>query len=155
MGENITVDLIRTDEYLRRNNYDEAAEWLESAYDRASAYNGEQTQKKKYFAGIRKRAVRIIKKMHADVKGARNGYAATKALELVEELDNRNSSPESGLEGKTAVFALSTLAGIAVSVFSFNATGNAIASVTGTSQGLLGVLLFVVGISGMFFNIRK
>lgn len=66
----------------------------------------------------------------------------------------RQPSP-SGIEGRTAVFAFSTLAGIALSVSSFNLTGNAIADVTGTGQGLLGAFLFVFGLFGLFFNISK
>ena len=74
---------------------------------------------------------------------------------FVKKHGKERQSSSSGLEGKTAVFILSTLAGITLSVFSFNATGNAVAGVTGTSQGLLGVLLFIVGITGIFFSIKK
>lgn len=59
------------------------------------------------------------------------------------------------LDSRVGVFILSTLAGIALSVFSFRATGNAISNLTGTSQGLLGIFLFIVGLTGIAFNAKK
>ncbi|MCX6749534.1 MAG: hypothetical protein NTW17_02190 [Candidatus Pacearchaeota archaeon] len=43
-------------------------------------------------------------------------------------------------------------AGITLSVFSLQSTGNAIGNLTGTSQGLLGLIFFVVGIAGLVFS---
>ncbi|MEK6912754.1 MAG: hypothetical protein AABX26_02245 [Nanoarchaeota archaeon] len=101
---------------------------------------------------------KAIPKLLEAARRDKNG--AIQSYRTIREFIERNSGEEhrksgTGLEGKTAIFLLSTLAGIALSVFSFNATGNAVAGMTGTGQGLLGVLLFIVGITGIFFNIKK
>ena len=56
------------------------------------------------------------------------------------------------LKSKLFVFSLFTLGGIALSAYSLTATGNSIGNLTGTTQGLLGLILFVVGIAGLVFS---
>ena len=58
----------------------------------------------------------------------------------------------SGIEKRTLAFIGTTFAGIALSAFSLQSTGNAIGNLTGTTQGLLGIFLFIVGIAGLVFS---
>ena len=62
--------------------------------------------------------------------------------------------PSPGLEGRVGIFILALMGGIALSVSSLTATGNAISNLTGTTPGLLGIILFVAGLAGMFFYFR-
>lgn len=45
--------------------------------------------------------------------------------------------------------------GLTLSFFSLKSTGNAIGNLTGTFQGLLGLILFVVGLAGLVFSLGK
>lgn len=104
--------------------------------------------------GKGKKAIpKLLEAARRDKNGAIQSYRTIRAF--IERNSGERKPLENGLEGKTMVFAVSTLAGIALSVFSFKATGNAIGNLTGTSQGLLGVFLFIFGLAGMFFSIRK
>lgn len=47
------------------------------------------------------------------------------------------------------------IGGIALSLGSLTTTGNAISNLTGTTPGLLGIILFVAGLIGMFFHFRR
>jgi len=62
---------------------------------------------------------------------------------------------EGGLAGKLPVFILFTVAGVALSVTSLGSTGHAISDVTGTTQGLAGVFLFILGLTGIAFGLKK
>jgi len=75
--------------------------------------------------------------------------------EFIERNAGERQQSEGGLEGKTMIFAGSIIGGIALSIFSLTATGNAISNLTGTTSGLLGVFLFIVGILGVVFNLKK
>jgi len=72
---------------------------------------------------------------------------------------NSRERKEGGLIGKLKnkffVFSLFTLGGIALSAFSLQSTGNAIGNLTGTTQGLLGILLFVIGLAGLVFSRKR
>ena len=81
----------------------------------------------------------------------KEGEVYRKAQKFIERNPVRESSIR-GLETRVAVFLGSTIAGIALSIYSLTATGNAIGNLTGTSQGLLGLILFVVGIAGLVFS---
>jgi hypothetical protein len=81
----------------------------------------------------------------------KEGEAYRKAQEFIKKNSVREPSIR-GLETRVAVFLGSTVAGVALSVFSLTATGNVIGNLTGTSQGLLGLILFVVGIAGLIFG---
>lgn len=81
---------------------------------------------------------------------------------LVEEYRNRirqlkhpEPTQERGLESRVAVFFLATLAGIALSLSSLSITGNAVSNLTGTTQGLTGIFLFIVGLAGMVFHFNR
>ena len=56
---------------------------------------------------------------------------------------------------KLPVFILFTVAGLALSVTSLGSTGHAISDVTGTTQGLAGVFLFILGLAGIAFGSKK
>lgn len=56
---------------------------------------------------------------------------------------------------KTTVFVISILGGIVLSAISIKSTGYAINSLTTTTSGLLGLILFVFGLFGLIFNINK
>ena len=58
------------------------------------------------------------------------------------------------LSTRVPIFILFLIGGIAISTFSLTATGNAVGNLTGTTQGLLGLILFVVGIFGIVFSKR-
>jgi len=68
-------------------------------------------------------------------------------------------SPESesggfGIEGRVGIFLALTIGGLVVGINSLNVTGNVVGSV-GTSQGAFGGLLFIAGVAGMFFLLKK
>jgi len=71
---------------------------------------------------------------------------------LIKKREKERQHSRSGLEGKTAIFILSSIAGIALSIYSLTATGNTISNLTGTTQGLLGITFFVIGIAGLVFG---
>lgn len=52
-------------------------------------------------------------------------------------------------------FILIIIAGFALSLTQLSITGNAISNLIGTTPGILGVLLFIAGLVGMFFSLRK
>jgi len=104
----------------------------------------------------RKAVPRLIK---ATERAAKKGSLTDNDFHHIKSFIERNAgkrkSSESGLEGKTMLFALFVLVGIALGAFSLTATGNAIGNLTGTAQGLLGVFLFIAGITGLVFNFKK
>src|SRR3990172_3234788 len=67
----------------------------------------------------------------------------------------RERKQSSNLEGRVSVFILFILGGLVLSLTSLTATGNAISNLTGTSQGLLGLIFFIIGLVGIFFHFRK
>ena len=84
---------------------------------------------------------------------------ATSQYEDIRRFIQRNAGDgekkRGGLENHVSVFIVFTLAGLALSFTSLTLTGHAISGLTGTTPGLLGILLFIVGITGMFFRLRK
>jgi hypothetical protein len=76
-----------------------------------------------------------------------------KVRKEIDKLKRNNSS--SGLEGITMLFALSVIAGLTLSISSTSTTGYAISNVTQTSQGLAGIFLFVIGLAGLVFSLKK
>lgn len=57
--------------------------------------------------------------------------------------------------GRLSIFAILIIAGLALSLSSLTTTGYAVSSALGTGQGIGGILLFLVGLVGMFFSLRK
>lgn len=53
------------------------------------------------------------------------------------------------------IFALLIIAGLALSLGSFTTTGNAISNLTGTTSSLLGIIFFIVGLTGLFFSFKR
>ena len=77
-------------------------------------------------------------------------------LERVKNFIKRNANKkESSLVGKLSAFILFILSGIALSAFSLTATGYVISSLTQTTSGLLGILLLIVGLAGIFLNPKR
>ncbi len=56
---------------------------------------------------------------------------------------------------KPAVSFLFIAGGLILSLSSLTITGNAVSNVTGTAPGLLGIILFIAGLVGMFFYFKK
>lgn len=50
------------------------------------------------------------------------------------------------------VFIIFSFGGVILSIFSLSTTGNVISNLTGTTQGLLGIFLFVFGLAGLAFS---
>jgi hypothetical protein len=87
----------------------------------------------------------------------KQGELAKKILYHMQQY-KKSAEPErkiSGIESRLAVFILFTLVGIALSLSSLKLTGNAVSNLTGTSQGLLGIFLFIAGLVGVFFCSKK
>ena len=85
-------------------------------------------------------------------------------IESVEKFVERNprkrQQTEGGIEGRTLTGFVSVLAGavgliMVASNIGGNITGNAVSNVTGTTSGLFGVLLFIVGLVGSFFYFKR
>jgi hypothetical protein len=101
--------------------------------------------------GKGKKAIpKLLKAASKNPQDAKEAYRAIR--EFIERNAGKRQPSPSGIEGKTLAFIGSTIAGIVLSAFSLTATGNAIGNLTGTSQGLLGLILFVVGIAGLVFS---
>ena len=60
-----------------------------------------------------------------------------------------------GLEAKFGIFAAFIIGGIALGLGSLTITGNAVSNLSQTTPGLLGIILFIAGLAGMFFCSRK
>jgi len=91
-------------------------------------------------------------------RDAEKGYPLdARDIEKVKAFIERNTKrePKSGGLERQMVFIGSVLAGIIISAFSIKATGNVIGNLTGTTTGLLGLILFVFGIAGLFFGSGK
>jgi len=62
---------------------------------------------------------------------------------------------QGGLEGRVGVFILFILGGIVLGAYSLGITGHVVSGLAQTAPGLLGVLLFIAGLVGMFFHFRR
>ena len=78
----------------------------------------------------------------------------TSQYEEIKSFIERNTS-EGGLERSTTALLFLTLGGIALGVGSLSITGNVISNLTTTTPGILGVLLFIGGLVGTFFSLKK
>jgi hypothetical protein len=66
-------------------------------------------------------------------------------------LSSRNDFPRGGFP----ISILFILVGLTLSISSTSTTGYAISNVTQTSQGLAGIFLFVIGLVGLVFSLKK
>ena len=57
-------------------------------------------------------------------------------------------------KSRLSIFALFIAGGLILSLSSLTTTGNAVANLTRTTPGLLGIILFIAGLTGMFFHFR-
>lgn len=102
--------------------------------------------------GKGKKAIpRLLKVMENDAK---KGYPPNKHyIEKVRSFIERNAGKKQGsLEGRVSIFILSSIVGIALAVSSLTATGGVVSNLTNTTQGMLGIIFFVVGIAGLVFG---
>ena len=77
-----------------------------------------------------------------------------KRLEALKE-GKSNLLSGSGLERKSLVFMIFIIAGIVLSFIYLAPTGNAIGTLVETTPILLGVFLFVFGVVGLMFNLKR
>jgi hypothetical protein len=73
----------------------------------------------------------------------------------LEKYIEKRKQKASGIEKKFGVFIAFIIGGVALSLGSLTITGNAISNLTGTTPGLLGIILFIAGFVGMFFYFRR
>lgn len=138
--------------YNKRGDAQAAAYAILNKANRPNAYiTGAELYEK---LGKGKKAIPMLMRRVKD--SVKNNRIDINDLNKVKEFIKRNTKKkQSGLEGKLPIFLLFTIAGIALSLSSLNSTGYAISSLTQTSSGLLGVIFFIVGIAGIFFNFKK
>ena len=67
---------------------------------------------------------------------------------------NKKRQDEGGLAGRVGVFALFIAGGAALSLGSLTITGNAVSNLTRTTPGLSGIILFIAGLTGLFFYFK-
>jgi len=79
-------------------------------------------------------------------------HGKLKQRSRLEGLEERNFG---SLEVRTGIFIVSIFSGLALSFSSLSLTGNIISNVFGSSQSLLGIFLFVFGIVGLFFVLKR
>jgi hypothetical protein len=79
----------------------------------------------------------------------------TKQLRKEREEARAQEKELKGIERNVVVFLVFTFGGALLSISSLTITGNVISDLTQTSPGLLGVFMFVAGLAGMFFYLRK
>ncbi|HEA46294.1 MAG TPA: hypothetical protein ENH99_00755 [Candidatus Pacearchaeota archaeon] len=91
----------------------------------------------------------------ASEKGELTNEVYEEANAFIKRNTGERQAGESVLEGKLPAFIALTVGGIALGVGSLTMTGNAISNLTGTTPGLLGIILFIAGLTGMFFYSRR
>lgn len=67
----------------------------------------------------------------------------------------RNTQGEGSLEKKFGVFVAFIIGGVALGLGSLTVTGNVVSNLTQTTPGLLGIILFIAGLIGMFFYFKR
>ena len=100
----------------------------------------------------------ISRLLGAVEKGIGTGKIREEDYQRVEIFIKRNTKErgqdESSLEKKFGVFVAFIIGGVALGLGSLTITGNAISNLTGTTPGLLGIILFIAGLVGVFFYFR-
>lgn len=108
----------------------------------------------------RKAIPRLLKTAEIGIK---KGWLGRYQLELVyskiESFIKKNAGkrePSVGsLEKKFGIFVAFIIGGIALGLGSLTITGNAVSNLSQTTPGLLGIILFIAGLAGVFFCSRK
>lgn len=136
-------------ERLERSS--EAYQWMQSSDPEDFILGAEIYEK---IGKGRKVIPRLLKAVEKNSERM-NSHQYAKVRKFIERNTGEEQSRGSGLEGRTGVFILSMLGGIALGFASLQSTGNVVGNLTGTSQGLLGILLFIVGVTGIFFRRNK
>jgi len=72
-----------------------------------------------------------------------------------EKHTEKRDQKTSGLEKRFGIFAAFIIGGVALSLGSLTITGNAVSNLTKTTPGLLGIILFIAGLVGIFFYSRR
>jgi hypothetical protein len=155
---NYKESVTQANKFLREDRYSNASNGVErassSAYQLMNCPNvdalllGASVYEK--IGKGRKVIPRLIKGVEKVLK---QESISLKDIKNVEDFIKRNAKkPKSGLESKVPVFILFVIGGLVLSLTSLTATGSAISNLTGTSQGLLGLIFFIVGLVGLFFS---
>lgn len=97
----------------------------------------------------------LRKALDMSANGNLNLQDYKKIKDFVDKHSEGDRSSPSNLEKRIGIFIISTLAGIGLSIASLTTTGNTIGNLTNTTPGLLGVFLFVFGLAGLIFTLRK
>lgn len=75
--------------------------------------------------------------------------------DFIERNTGERQAGGGALEGKLPAFIALTAGGIALGIGSLTITGNAVSNLTQTTPGLLGIILFIAGLTGIFFYSRR
>ncbi len=101
----------------------------------------------------------ISRLLGAVEKGIGTGKIREEDYQRVEIFIKRNTKErkqdEGSLEKKFGIFIAFIIGGIALSLGSLTLTGNAVSDLTQTTPGLLGIILFIAGLVGVFFYFRR
>jgi len=93
-----------------------------------------------------------VKKGYVVGSELENAYSQIKAF--IEKNIGERQQGGGALEKKFGIFVAFIIGGIAISLGSLTITGNAVSNLTQTTPGLLGIILFLAGLVGMFFYFR-
>ena len=100
-----------------------------------------------------KAITRLLKAVERSVEEGRgSSYSHIKAF--IKKNTGEREESEKGLELKFGIFAAFIIGGVALSLGSITITGNAVSNLTQTTPGLLGIILFIAGLVGMFFYFK-
>jgi hypothetical protein len=94
---------------------------------------------------------RLLKTVERSIE---TGTTREEYYQRVEDFIKRNTGGGGGLEKKFGIFVAFIIGGVALGLGSLTITGNAISNLTGTTPGLLGIILFIAGLVGMFFYFK-
>ena len=133
------------------NSVDDIFAYLERHYFR----KGFEVSTSSYSGGWGTLTLRSPVDPHPSSGPIRYQYAYLKIFPDRPEKQSKEGGLVSLLKRKLFIFLLFVLGGIILSIFSLQSTGNAIGNLTGTTQGLLGIFLFVFGIAGLVFSSGK
>ena len=84
--------------------------------------------------------------------GIENTYS--KIETFIKRNTGKRGQDKSSLEKKFGIFIAFIIGGVALGLGSLTITGNAVSNLSQTTPGLLGILLFIAGLVGMFFYFK-
>jgi len=128
---------------------------MESAKE--DSYIGGAIYAANMYSALGKNHIALSKLMAVVEKAAKEGKAKPQDLADVRYFIKTTQSKQSsstGLESRVGIFVAFLLGGVVLSLTSLNATGNAVGTL-GTTQGLAGIFLFILGLAGIAFGLKK